>query len=146
MALDPTPTFDSILVKAKEVLGATPIYVGEIPPDEAIPFDSRGTMLPYVALFFGGPVRAAQDRNLVNVRWDVNILYVTAEAYAPTAELARQIKGQLIEGITGFVGEDMTPLTLSGLSMAASRASNVVRPTQYIEMQSWQCRSNLSSL
>lgn len=146
MALDPTPVFAAIENKAREVLGKTPLYIAEIPPDESLPYDSRGNMLPFVALYFGGPVRAAQDRNLVNVRRDVNILYLTAEVFAPTAAIAMQIKGELIEGLTGFIGDDMTPLTLSGLSMAATRASNTVRPTQYIEMQSWQCRSNLSSL
>lgn len=144
MALDPTSVFDSILNKTKEIMGNTPVYVAEIPPDEKIPTDSRGNMIPFVSLSFGGPIRSASDRNLVSVRRDVNILYVTADIFAPTATIARQVKGRLIEGLTGFAEGDMTELTLTGLSLSLTRASNVVRPTQYVEMQSWQCRSNLT--
>lgn len=144
MPLNPSQVFANIEAKVREVLGKTPVYLAEIPADDQLPMDKNGIMLPFVALYFGGPIRSVRDRNLVSVRRDVNILYLTAEIFAPTAEIARQIKGQLVEELTGFQEGDMSELSLSGLSLSNTRASNVVRPTQFIEMQSWQCMSNLS--
>ena len=144
MALDPTPVYRSIEAKVREVAGKTPVYVAEIPPDDQLPMDSHGTMLPFIVLYFGGPIRSVRDRNLVSTRRDVNILYLTVEVFAPMPEISQQIKGRIIDGITGFQEGDMSELTLSGLSLSSTRASNTVRPTQYIDMQSWQCMSNLS--
>lgn len=145
MALDPTEVFLGISNEVKRIVGSTGVFVSEQPPDESLPRDATGTLLPYVALYFGGPVRAATDRSLVTTRKDSQILYLTVEVVAPVQEVAMRLKGKLLEELTGFKEGDMSELTVSGLSMSASRASNKIRPTQYIEMQSWQCRSNLST-
>ena len=147
MSLDPTDVFGKIRTKIEGIVGKTPVYVSEIPPDEHVPVDSNGVMLPFVALFYGGPLRAARDRSLVTTRRDVSILFVTVEVYAPTQAIAMKLKGKLIGELTGFKdGGNMSELTLSGMGLSRSRASNAIRQTQYIEAQSWQCLSNLESM
>ena len=145
MSLDPTSVFDSIQAQVQEIVGKTKVYISEIPPDESVPTDSKGMMLPFIVMYFGGPIRSGSDRSLVNTRNDVSLLYVTIEVYAPTANLARSLKGKLVDGLTGFRTDEMSQVTLSGFGMSQSRASNTVRPTQYIETQAWQCYSNLKA-
>lgn len=145
MSLDPTPVFVAIRDRVQEIMGKTEVYENEIPPDSAIPTNSQGLMKPFVVLYYGGPIRSGRDRSLVTTRRDLILLYITIEVYAPSAQLARELKGKLVEELTGMRTDDMSELTLSGFGMSQSRASNTVRPTMYIETQAWQCFSNLKA-
>ena len=117
-------------------------YVSEVPEDKDVVWNN-GLFSPYVVLYFGGPVRAAGDRSIVSTRYDTTIVYCTVEVYAPKAGTASIIKNNLIDLLTGFRPTDCGELATEG-GFAFSKASNVVRPTQYIESVGFSARSNLS--
>ena len=140
--LDPSPTFEDIKAKLESVVAPLKVYVAEVPEDRDIPV-SNGKPLPFVAIYFGGPVRAARDKHITSTRNDTTILWVTIQAYAPRADIARVYKGQIIQELTGYRPVDGGEMTLSG-GNTDTRASNEVRPTQYLEEVVFQVRSNLS--
>lgn len=144
MGVNPAPTFKDIKEHI-ETLVEYKVYTAEIPADEALTFDENGVMDPFVVVNFGGPVRAAKDRGLVSAKHDATILFITLDCYAAREWDAIEIKGYLVEELTGWVPEGATELVPMG-GMTYSRASNRVRPTQYIEATSFQCFSNLSSV
>lgn len=141
MGLNPAPTFRSIKDKL-ESLVEYPVYVAEIPPDKSLKYDSKGTMKPFVVVYFGGPIRSARGRGIVSARNDPTTLFITVEAYAGSALDAIDIKGMLIDDLVEWKPEGASGLLPMG-GMTYSRASNNVRPTMYIEATSFQCFSNL---
>lgn len=144
MGLNPTPVFRQIENKIKSLV-QIPVYVAEIPPDDSLTYDGvTGLMNPFIVLYFGGPIRAAGDHHLNSSRADTTILYVTVECFGARAVDALDIKGLLIDELVDFQGDDFSALILGG-SLQYSRSSNTVRPTQYVEAQSFTTRSNLSS-
>lgn len=145
LALNPYPVFRSIEALVKDAIPNTPVYISEIPEDKSLTYDAdTGLMNPFVVLFFGGPIRAASDHSLCSSRRDTTILYVTVSCFAARSWDAIELKGLLIDSLAGARGNDFSEL-ITGGSLSFSRSSNTVRPTQYIEEQSFTCRSNLSN-
>ena len=142
MALDPTPVFDDVLARVQSVIGATKVYVAEVPEDKDIPV-VNALPVPFVSIYFGGPVRSSRDRHITTSRNDTTVLFFTVQAYAPRADIARTIKGRIIEGLTGYRPVDGGEMILAG-GNTCTRASNEVRPTQFLEEVQFTCRSNLS--
>lgn len=146
MSVDPTAVFEAWEAQIRNSF-PFPVYVSELPEDDELQFDSRGTMTPYIVLSFGGPVRSAGGRGIVSTRRDSQIVFLTVEVYAPTSDIARKLKGKIIDALLGYRvfsgGDQITgELTFSG-GMSYSRSSNTIRPTQYIEAQSFQTVTNL---
>ena len=141
--LDPTPVFDDIETKVREIVGPIQVFVAEVPEDADIPV-SNGKPQPFVAVFPGGPIRAARGHHIANSRWDTTILFWTILVSAPRADIARKYKGMLIDGLTGYRPVDSGELVLAG-GNTPFRASNEVRPTQYLDEVQFSVRSNLKS-
>jgi hypothetical protein len=141
--INPTSVFEQIKNAVSDAVGYS-VYVAEIPEDKSLEYYENGLMKPFVVLYFGGPIRASQDHHLNDSSRDTTILYVTVESYAARAWDAVQAKGHLVDVLTHITGDNFTRPVLSG-SMSYSRASNTVRPTQYIEAFSIITYSNLSS-
>jgi hypothetical protein len=142
MALSSATFRSGILARIVAANSHIPVFTSEVPEDSTIVY-TNGLFTPFVVLYFGGPIRAARDHSLVSTRNDMTIVYCTAEVYAPRADTAAVIKDSLIDLLTGYSPTDCGELTLEG-GLAYSRASNTVRPTQYIESTAWSARSNLS--
>lgn len=147
MSANPTEVFNDWERICKESPYA--VYVAEIPEDSALGYDEYGTMKPFVVLYFGGPIPSASDRGIVSAKYDTTILHLTVECYAARSGDSRAIKGYFIDKLLGHTSVDDEGTTLaSELSFLASgqytRASNAVRPTQYIDAVAFECRSNLS--
>ena len=96
MSVDPTGVFEAWETHIRNSF-PFPVYVSELPEDDELQFDSRGTMTPYIVLFFGGPVRSAGGRGIVSTRRDSQIVFLTVEVYAPTSDIARKLKGKIID-------------------------------------------------
>lgn len=143
MALDPTPVYKAVEAKVRSATAA-PVYISEIPEDESLEYTPDGMLRPFVVLYFGGPIRAANDHSLVSSRNDTTILYFTVECYAGREWDAVKLKGILVDALCGLTGNDFGELILNG-SMSYSRSSNKVRPTLYVESFALTCRSNLSN-
>lgn len=143
LALDPMPVYRQVEVVARSS-SAAPIYVAEIPDDDALEYTPDGMLKPFVVLYFGGPIRSAGDHSLVSSRNDTTILYFTVECYAGREWDAVSLKGHFLDVLCGLTGDDFSELILNG-SMSYSRSSNKVRPTMYVETFALTCRSNLSS-
>lgn len=140
--LDPTPTFDDIKAKLEEVVYPLKVYQDEVPEDKDIPIQN-GLPLPFVAIYLGGPIGSARDKHISGTRNNTTILWVTIQAYAGRADIAKIYKGKIVQGMTGYRPVDGGEMTLTG-GNTDSRASNEVRPTQFIAETVFQIRSNLS--
>ena len=142
MALTDEPFRDDLEARIKTAYPNLATYLSEVPEDDALDWNN-GLFSPYVVLYFGGPIRAAGDHSLVSTRYDTTIVYCTMEIYAPLARTARTIKNNLVNLLVGYYPTDCGELTLEG-GLAFTKASNIVRPTQYIESVGLSARSNLS--
>lgn len=146
MSVDPTAVFEDWENHIRNTFPFK-VYISEIPEDESLEYDERNVMRPFIVLSFGGPVASARGKGIVSVRRDPQIVFLTVDMYAPTSDIARKLKGKVINALLGyrvFSGADQLTgeLSFSG-GMSYSRASNSVRPTQYIEAQSFQTVTNL---
>ena len=139
--LDPTQAFNDI----QDLLSTGPwdVYADEVPEDGTINW-KNGLFDPFVVVYFGGPIRSGTDRSLISTRYDSTVLTCTVEVYAPKAQDARSIKGKITDMLTGFRPTDCGELTIA-LTNQYSRASNNVRPTNYISAVGFSCVSNLST-
>lgn len=142
MALSTAAFRADVLARIRTANPNAQVFESEVPEDADIPYPN-GLFSPFYVVYFGGPIRAARDRGLVSTRNDTTIVYCTVEVYAPKASTAALLKDRLVDLITGFTPTDCGEMTLEG-GLAYSRASNTVRPTQYIDSTSWTTRSNLS--
>ena len=141
MTVNPSSTFKDIRSQIESLVNYK-VFTAEMPEDESLELDSHGVMKPFIVVYFGGPVRSAKDRGLISAKYDSTVLFITIEAFAANADAAIDIKGYLLENLTGWIPEGATELVPMG-GMTYSRAGTKVRPTQYIEATSFQCFSNL---
>lgn len=142
MALTTLPFRADIEARINTAYPNIKTYTSEVPEDNTVAWNN-GLFAPYVVLYFGGPIRAAGDHSLVSTKYDTTIVYCTIEAYAPVASTAGLIKDNLVTLLVGFYPTDCGELTLEG-GFAFSKASNVIRPTQYVDSVGFSARSNLS--
>lgn len=142
MALNPTPVFNDFEAKVKALLPGIRVYNAEVPEDAEIPMQN-GKSVPFVVIYTGGPIRSGRGKHIVSTRYDTTVLFWTVQVYAPRNDIAENYKGLLVDGMTGVRLVDSGELVLAG-GNTFSRASNEVRPTQYIHEVQWNTRSNLS--
>ena len=142
MSVNPTAVFDAWYAELEKL--PYPVYRSEIPEDDALEYDERGTLRPFLVVEFGGPIRSARDRGIVSVRMDPYIIFLTVTAVAARAQDADAMKGLVIDTLLGLRVPDTGELQLSG-AMSYGRASNSIRPTQFIASQSFQTITNLTS-
>ena len=128
MSVNPTGVFSAWFNEIDKL--PYKVYRSEIPEDDALEYDARGTMKPFIVVEFGGPVRSARDHGIVSVRYDSHVVFLTVTAYAAKAADAEAIKGLFIDRLLGLKVDDTTELQLGG-GMAYSRSSNTIRPTQF---------------
>lgn len=141
MAVNPVPVFDDFEAKIKAVVAPLQVFDAEVPDDKHIPMQD-GKMVPFVAMFTGGPIRSGRGHHIVSNKYDTTILFFTVQVYAPRSDIARTYKGRIVE-LAGTRLVDSGELTLAG-GNTFSRASNEVRPTMYVEEVQFTVRSNLS--
>lgn len=141
MSVNPTGVFNAWFNEIDKL--PYKVYRSEIPEDDALEYDARGTMKPFIVVEFGGPVRSARDHGIVSVRYDSHVVFLTVTAYAAKSADAEAIKGLFIDRLLGLKVDDTTELQLGG-GMAYSRSSNTIRPTQFLAAQSFQAITNLT--
>lgn len=141
MSADPTPVFDDVINRLR-TQQPLPVFEDEVPEDTDLEV-VNGVFRPFIVIYSGGPIRAGSDHHLVSSKYDTTILYWTMEVYAPVASDAKRICGSLIPIFAAYRPVNSGEMMLEG-GMTYSRASNTVRPTQYIKSIGWSARSNLS--
>lgn len=142
MPVNPTQVFEAFDAAVKEVVAPIQVFVAQVPEDANLPIQG-GKLLPYVATYSGGPIRAAGGHHIVGSRNDVTVLFWTVQVWAPTIQIARFYKGKITE-LAGRVLVDSSELVLAG-GNTFTRSSNEVRPTQYVEEVQFTTRSNMQS-
>lgn len=142
MSLDAKPFRDAVKARLEANFTNTDVYTSEVPEDGDINWNN-GLFSPYLVVFFGGPIRSARDKGIVSTRFDTTILYCTVEVYAPVADTAAFLKDKVVDVLTGFRPPDCGEMVLEG-GLAYSKASNEVRPTQYIDSTAFTTRGNLT--
>lgn len=142
MALSSAPFRDAVKARLEANFPNVDVYVSEVPEDSDINWNN-GLFSPYLVIFFGGPIRSARDRGIVSTRNDTTILYCTVEVYAPVFSTAGLLKDKVVDVLTGFRPPDCGEMVLEG-GLAYSKASNDVRPTQYVDSTAFTTRGNLT--
>ena len=140
--LDPTPVFADVEERIRSIVGPIQVFDSEVPEDKDIPV-VNGKPVPFVVLFTGGPIRSYRDRHITNSKNDTTILFFTVQVYAPRVDIANTYKGKIIQELTGYRPVDGGEMILAG-GNNWTRASNEIRPTQYIAETGFTVRSNLS--
>lgn len=141
MTVDPSASFKDIHDKLVSI-SSIPVYDDEMPEDRSLEYDANGTMKPFFVLYYGGPIRSSSGRSLVTTRRDGYILYVTIEAVAARSNDAKTLRGRVIDELLGYIPYDCGEMQIR-TSSAYSRASNDIRPTQYIGSVTFNCNSNM---
>lgn len=135
MSLDTGPAEDAI--KAR-VLTVTPrVFVSEVPADQPTP------EMPYVILYFGGPIRSARDHHITSVRNDTLIGYCTAQVISRTDISARDVNNRVRDALVGYRPPDSGEM-IPGGGLAYSNGSNDVKPTKYYRESGYTYATNLS--
>lgn len=142
MALDTYGLEESIFAQVKSVFPKK-VYEDDIPSDDSLEYDSRGTLVPFAFVEYGDLTRLRADRGLVSVRQDSYLYFFTVTVVTGRANDTKRLMGKIIDGMIGFRPEDGGEVTPRG-SMKFSRSSTANRPTQYIRSTTFQCVTNLS--
>lgn len=134
MTLDTGPFEDAIKARVQSV---TPrVFVSEVPPDEPTP------AMPYVILYFGGPIRSGRDHHITSVRNDTQIGYCTAQVISKTDTSARDVNNLVRNALVGYRPPDCGEM-IPGGGLAYSNGSNDVRPTKYYRESGYTFATNL---
>lgn len=133
--LDTGPLEDDIEAVVKTVCTRT--WVSEIPSDVATP------QMPYVILYFGGPIRSASDHHITSVRNDTMIGYCTVQVVSSTDKSARDVNNRIRNALVGYRPTDAGEMASEG-GLAYSRGNNDVKPTKYYRETGYSYRTNLS--
>lgn len=142
MSLNTSDTEDDILARVKESFPKT-VYDVNIPEDDSLEYDSRGTLVPYAIVEWGDLQRRAGDRGIVSVRQDTYNYYFTVTIVAGRSSDARRLMRVMTDKLTGYRPVDAGEIVPKA-SMSFARSSATNRPMQYIYSTTYQCVTNLS--
>lgn len=142
MSLDTSEMEDDILAKVRDSFPKT-VHDVNIPTDESLEYDSRGTLIPFAFIEWGDLQRRADDRGIVSVRQDTYNYFFTVTVVAGRSGDARKLMRAMTDKITGYRPVDAGEITPKA-TMNFSRASATNRPVQYIYSTTYQCVTNLS--
>lgn len=135
MTLDTGPLEDAIEARVKTVISR--VWISQVPSDLPTP------EMPYVVIFFGGPVRASSDHHITSTRNDTVIGYCTVQVISLTDKSARDVNNKIRNALVGFRPTDAGEMVTEG-GLAYSRGSNDVKPTTYYRETGYSYRMNLS--
>ena len=142
MSLDVFDLEESILTKVKSLFPKK-VYEDDIPQDDSLEYDERGTLVPFAIIEYGDLTRLRADRGIVSVRQDSYLYFFTVTVVTGRAKDTKRLMGKLTDGLIGFRPYDGGEITPRG-SLKFSRSSTTNRPTQYIRSATFQCLTNLS--
>ena len=142
MSLNPYELEESILAQVKSLFPKE-VYEDDIPEDDSLEYDSRGTLVPFAIIEYGDLTRLRADRGLVSARQDTYLYFFTVTIVTGRANDTKKMMGKMIDGLIGFRPVDGGEITPRG-SMKFSRSSTTNRPTQYLRSATFQCVTNLS--
>lgn len=142
MSLDVFDLEESILTKVKSLFPKK-VYEDDIPQDDSLEYDERGTLVPFAIIEYGDLTRLRADRGVVSVRQDSFLYFFTVTVVTGRANDTKRLMGKLTDGLIGFRPYDGGEITPRG-SLKFSRSSTTNRPTQYIRSATFQCLTNLS--
>lgn len=142
MSLDTYELEESILAQVKTLFPKT-VYEDDIPQDDSLEYDSRGTLVPFALIEYGDLTRIRADRGIVSVRQDSYLYFFTVTIVTGRANDTKKLMGKMQDGLIGFRPTDGGEITPRG-SLKFSRASTTNRPTQYLRSVTFQCLTNLS--
>jgi len=125
---------DAITARVQSV--APRVWVNEVPDDVLTP------AMPYVVLYFGGPIRAAFDHHIAGSRNDTLVAYCTAQVISETDTSARDVADRVRDALSGFIPPNCGELTIEG-GLSYSNASNTVPPTKFYREVGATFRTNL---
>lgn len=135
MSLDTGPLEDDIKALVQTV---TPrVFISEVPGDVPTP------TMPYVVLYFGGPIRAATDHHITSTRNDTTIGYCTARVVSSTDTSARDVNNRIRNALVGHRPPDAGEMVLEG-GLSRSNGTGAVPPTKYYRETGYSYRCNLS--
>ena len=142
MSLNPYELEESILAQVKSLFPKE-VYEDDIPEDDSLEYDSRGTLVPFAIIEYGDLTRLRADRGLVSARQDTYLYFFTVTIVTGRANDTKKTMGKMIDGLIGFRPVDGGEITPRG-SMKFSRSSTTNRPTHYLRSATFQCVTNLS--
>lgn len=142
MSLDVFDLEESILTKVKSLFPKK-VYEDDIPQDDSLEYDERGTLVPFAIIEYGDLTRLRADRGIVSVRQDSYLYFFTVTVVTGRANDTKRLMGKLTDGLIGFRPHDGGEITPRG-SLKFSRSSTTNRPTQYLRSATFQCLTNLS--
>lgn len=76
MSLNPYELEESILAQVKSLFPKE-VYEDDIPEDDSLEYDSRGTLVPFAIIEYGDLTRLRADRGLVSARQDTYLYFFT---------------------------------------------------------------------
>lgn len=134
MTLNTAPAEDDIKATVQAV---TPrVFITEVPSDVPTP------AMPYVVIYFGGPIRAASDHHITSTRADTTIGYCTVQVVSETDTSARDVNNRILNALVGHRPPDCGEMVLE-TGAARSNGTNEVKPTRYYRETGYSYRSNL---
>lgn len=111
--LDFNDSYQDIIDKLKSDLAPVPVYESSVPINvekEAV----NGMFSPYLVISIGGGIRERGGRHVANMRMDTLAYWVTVVCVAPDDDVARMLKGEVLNSLTAFVPTDGSPLSPEG--------------------------------
>jgi hypothetical protein len=134
MSLATAPLEDDIVSIVSAILPR--VYVSQVPADVPTP------QVPYIVLYFGGPIRTAGDHHITSTRNDTTMGFCTVQVISETDTSARDVNDRVRDALVGHRPPDAGEMVLeNGLSY--SRGNNEVTPTKYYRESGYSFRSNL---
>lgn len=134
MTLNTAPFEDAIKARVETV---TPrVFVSEVPADLPTP------QMPYVILYFGGPIHSARDHHITSVRNDLQTGYCTSQVISRTDQSARDVNNLVRNALIGYRPPDCGEMIPSG-GLTYSNGSNDVKPTKYYRESGYTYATNL---
>lgn len=134
MTLNTAPAEDDIKATVQAV---TPrVFISEVPGDVPTP------AMPYVVIYFGGPIRAASDHHITSTRADTTIGYCTVQVVSETDTSARDVNNRILNALVGHRPPDSGEMILE-TGASRSNGTNEVKPTKYYRETGYSYRSNL---
>ena len=143
MSLNMYDSEESVLDKIKEVYPDIKVYEDDIPQDDSLEYDDRGTLVPYILVEWGDLTRMRADRGLVSVRQDSYLYFFTVTVATGRANDTKKLNGHLVDSLVGYRPVDGGEITPKG-TMKFSLSTTTNRPVQYFRSTTFQFVTNLS--
>lgn len=135
MSLDTAPLENDIKARVQTV---TPrVYISEVPSDTPTPD------MPYVVIYFGGPIRGARDHHITSSRNDTMIGYCTVRVTSSTDTSARDVNNAIRNALAGHIPPDCGEMIVEG-GLTYSNGTSTVKPSSYFRETGYTYRTNLS--